>query len=425
MKANIATLLLLFCASISLNAQNSIYSVDSHGVPSYSQETFENLAWKNDDKKYTLDTTITFLSKNVPCRIEFLRYNGWENEAGHSEICRIYCADKLALEYHDSNSWARMHYYNLTSDINNDRCLIFKMQSGPDVLLLDGYPYQGEPYYLSIITIDGNSARLAYRFNHRFYICDTDRSRTSATIYLKDRFTEGCNNYFLQINSNGMFLFPEVLSANGTEYSNVFEYKLDKSKFMAELQKLNTNIDLSSVFIPHSIIKEYNIYTVTSIADSAFVNCTALTSVTIPGSVKKPGMYVFRGCKNLVSATLQEGIPYVDTGMFVDCEKLTSVSIPESVTHIWSVAFSGCKSLASLTLPSKLAKIEGTVFRNCPSLKTITCLATTVPELRADGTTFNGFDRSQCTLIVPKGCAAKYRAAEGWKEFKEIVEKTF
>jgi hypothetical protein len=166
------------------------------------------------------------------------------------------------------------------------------------------------------------------------------------------------------------------------------------------------------------------IYTVTSIADSAFVNCTALSSVTIPGSVQKPGMYVFRGCKNLVSATLQEGIPYVDTGMFVDCEKLTSVSIPESATHIWSVAFSGCKSLASLTLPSKLAKIEGTVFRNCPSLKTITCLATTPPELRADGTTFNGFDRSQCTLVVPKGCATKYRAATGWKEFKEIVEQT-
>ena len=109
--------------------------------------------------------------------------------------------------------------------------------------------------------------------------------------------------------------------------------------------------------------------------------------------------------------------------MFVDCEKLTSVSIPESVTHIWSVAFSGCKSLASLTLPSKLAKIEGTVFRNCTSLKTITCLATTVPELRADGTTFNGFDRSQCTLIVPKGCKSKYRAADGWKEFGSIVEQ--
>ncbi|MCR5362021.1 MAG: leucine-rich repeat domain-containing protein [Bacteroidales bacterium] len=148
-----------------------------------------------------------------------------------------------------------------------------------------------------------------------------------------------------------------------------------------------------------------------------------MTSVTIPGSVQKPGMYSFRGCKNLTSATLQEGIPYVDTGMFVDCEKLTSVSIPESVTHIGSVAFSGCKSLASLTLPSGLKKLEGVVFRNCTSLKTITNLATTPPELRADGTTFNGFDRSQCTLIVSKGCAAKYRAADGWKEFKKIVEK--
>ncbi len=174
--------------------------------------------------------------------------------------------------------------------------------------------------------------------------------------------------------------------------------------------------------IPDAIIINDVKHYVTSISDSAFVNCTSLTSVTIPGSVQKPGMYVFRGCKNLVSATLQNGIPYIDTGMFCDCEKLTSVSIPERVTHIWSLAFDGCKSLATLTLPSGLKKMEGTVFRNCPSLKTITCLATMPPAMRADGTTFNGFDRSQCTLIVPKGCAAKYQAATGWKEFKEIRE---
>ena len=421
MKANIVTLLLLLCASISLNAQNTIYSVDSNGVPSYSQETFESLAWKDDVKKYTLDTTITFLSKNVPCRVEFLHYNGWENEPG-PQICRVYCADKLVLEYHDSGGWTRMHYENLMSDIDNDLCLIFKMQSGPDVLLLDGYPYQGEPYCLSIITIDGNSARLAYRFNHRFYICDTDRTKTSATIYLRDSFSEGCKNYFLQINSEGMFLHPEASSVDGFECSNVFEYELDNTKFDAELQNLNKDVALKSFFMPHSIIKNYNIYKVSSIRDSAFVDCTSLTSVTIPGSVKKTGEYSFRGCKNLTSATLQEGIPYIDTGMFCNCEKLTSISIPESVTHIWSVAFDGCKSLASLTLPSKLAKIEGTVFRNCQSLKTITCLAITPPELRADGTTFNGFDRSQCTLIVPKGCKSKYSAADGWKEFKEIRE---
>ncbi|MBP5315029.1 MAG: leucine-rich repeat domain-containing protein [Muribaculaceae bacterium] len=178
-----------------------------------------------------------------------------------------------------------------------------------------------------------------------------------------------------------------------------------------------------SIIIPDSLQLYAKRVQVSSIADSAFVDCISLTSVTIPGSVQKPGMYVFRGCKNLTSATLQEGIPYIDTGMFTDCEKLTSVSIPESVTHIWSVAFDRCKSLASLALPSKLAKIEGTVFRGCTSLKTITCLATTPPQMRADGTTFDGFDRSQCTLIVPKGCKTKYSAADGWKEFKEIREQ--
>jgi len=182
-------------------------------------------------------------------------------------------------------------------------------------------------------------------------------------------------------------------------------------------------LDDNKIDSPSTFTFEGESYTITSVADSAFAGCTQLVRAKLPNGVTKIGKYAFRGCKNLVSATMQEGIPYIDTGMFRDCEKLTSVSIPESATHIWSLAFSGCKSLASLTLPSGLKKLEGDVFRGCTSLKTITCLATTPPAMREDGTTFNGFDRSQCTLIVTKGCAAKYRAADGWKEFKKIVEK--
>ena len=218
-------------------------------------------------------------------------------------------------------------------------------------------------------------------------------------------------------------LFSVIFNIIFKDYSD-FVYSIDEQKKSITINGIGDKdwFDYSAV-IPSVVCIDSITYNITSISDSAFADCLNLTSVTIPGSVKVPGMYAFYGCKNLTSATLQNGIPYVDTGMFCDCENLTSVSIPESVTHIWSVAFSGCKSLASLTLPSKLAKIEGTVFRNCPSLKTITCLALTPPEMRADGTTFNGFDRSQCTLIVPQGCSSAYRSAEGWHDFGEIIER--
>ncbi len=54
----------------------------------------------------------------------------------------------------------------------------------------------------------------------------------------------------------------------------------------------------------------------------AFQNCTNLTSIVIPNSVKTIGSSAFSGCSNL-----------------------TSIIIPDSVTSIGENAFNGCSSL--------------------------------------------------------------------------------
>ena len=66
----------------------------------------------------------------------------------------------------------------------------------------------------------------------------------------------------------------------------------------------------------------YNGLPVTSIDDSAFRDCSSLTSVVIPDSVTSISDYAFR-----------------------DCSSLTSVVIPDSVTSIGTCAFQGCDSL--------------------------------------------------------------------------------
>src|ERR1035441_1028349 len=89
-----------------------------------------------------------------------------------------------------------------------------------------------------------------------------------------------------------------------------------------------------AVIIPNAT----NGYPVTAIGTNAFVNCTTLTSVTIPNSITNIGDYAFYGCVSLTNATLGTNVlsigAYAFSGddefpyHFVD--PLVSVTIPDS-----------------------------------------------------------------------------------------------
>ena len=64
---------------------------------------------------------------------------------------------------------------------------------------------------------------------------------------------------------------------------------------------------------------------VTSIGDSAFYNCTGLTSVTIPDSVTSIGNYAFYSCDNLTSATIGDSVTTIGSYAFEYCTSLTSI----------------------------------------------------------------------------------------------------
>ena len=73
---------------------------------------------------------------------------------------------------------------------------------------------------------------------------------------------------------------------------------------------------------------------VTSIGGAAFLGCSGLTSVTIPGSVTSIGEAVFNGCSGLASVAIGNGVTSIGSQMFAWCTSLTSVTIPDSVTSI-------------------------------------------------------------------------------------------
>jgi hypothetical protein len=92
-------------------------------------------------------------------------------------------------------------------------------------------------------------------------------------------------------------------------------------------------------------------YTVTSIDDNTFENCTTMTSVTIHDSVTSIGASAFKGCTGLTTVTIPDLVTSIGNNAFDGCTSLTTVTIPDSVISIGNNAFDGCTSLTTITLP--------------------------------------------------------------------------
>lgn len=120
---------------------------------------------------------------------------------------------------------------------------------------------------------------------------------------------------------------------------------------------------LASITIPNSVTK---------IGYEAFYRCASLTSITIPDSVTEIGTSAFRDCTSLGSITIPDGVTTIGDGAFLDCTSLASITIPESVTTIGGNAFSGCASLSSIIIPDGVTEIGINAFNDCSSLASVT-----------------------------------------------------
>ena len=116
----------------------------------------------------------------------------------------------------------------------------------------------------------------------------------------------------------------------------------------------------------------------TSIGDSAFRSCSALTDIDIPSGVTSISAYAFCECYALTDIVLPSGVTSIGDSAFYRCYNLRGVSIPKSEesigenASIGDCAFLGCTSLRSINIPECVEIIGEKAFCNCSSLRSIT-----------------------------------------------------
>ncbi len=141
---------------------------------------------------------------------------------------------------------------------------------------------------------------------------------------------------------------------------------------LSSFQRYNeANRPTGNIIIPQTVEIEGKTYTITSIANEAFYECSGLTSINIPNSVTSIGEYAFSRCSGLTSVSVPGSVTSIGMYAFSHCSGLTSVSIPNSVTSIEKLTFSGCSSLTSVNIPNSVTSIKRQAFYGCSNLTNI------------------------------------------------------
>ena len=129
-----------------------------------------------------------------------------------------------------------------------------------------------------------------------------------------------------------------------------------------------------------------------SLRYSAFRGCVGITSVVIGNNVTSIGDYMFYGCSNLGSITVDEGNSKYSSvdGVLFDKNGVTLIQFPggrdgtyttpDGTKIIGGYAFGGCNGLTSVTVGASVAYVDECAFYACFGLKTLTLDGNTILE---------------------------------------------
>ncbi|MCM1070363.1 MAG: leucine-rich repeat domain-containing protein [[Clostridium] fimetarium] len=184
------------------------------------------------------------------------------------------------------------------------------------------------------------------------------------------------------------------------------------------------------VAIPAAVSYDGATYAVTAVGDGAFEDCSAVTSLEIPGSVVSVGNDAFSFCSSLAEVVIADSprplslgyIPNLNAGIFADAP-LAKLYLGRDLTYNTRRGhspFSGSEGLKEVSIGAGVSKLGERLFSGCASLKTIASSAAVPPAVGASA--FAGVDVQACRVTVPIGTVDAYASAAGWSAFANITD---
>ena len=173
----------------------------------------------------------------------------------------------------------------------------------------------------------------------------------------------------MHFNSNQEMIanvYPQGESAASAKYHD-FEvdgigYKVKGDEAEVTFTKYTGDSYSGAVVIPSQVTYNGKTYPVTAIGHSAFSNCTRMTSLTLPNTIKRIGKYAFKNCTYLRSLTIPSSVSVIEHGAFSDCLLLQSVSMYNGLKSIEYFAFFDAAGLSVVNIPNSVTNVGDGAF---------------------------------------------------------------
>lgn len=125
----------------------------------------------------------------------------------------------------------------------------------------------------------------------------------------------------------------------------------------------------SNITIP----KQLENHDVTMIGAQSFKNNKSLEKIEISTNISTIDWMAFAGCTNLKEVVFTEPskIEVLPFELFVNCSNLTTINIPSSVKEIKPLCFAGCAALTHVVIPEGVELIGRQAFSECTNLQSI------------------------------------------------------